>query len=173
MGRPKGVIRRLADETALDQATVRRGLAAAGMSEQACEADFAKAVEIVIAFSDTARVVGHAANGRGEGGSREVSALAEAKAKREIQQVRRLEIQNAKAVGKLIDRDAVTATGMHIIATARTALLSLGYRLAEKVAGKTDVKEIARIVESEVRDVLGVLADETAFFEALEIEALT
>ncbi|MDH8447746.1 hypothetical protein QIG43_28250, partial [Klebsiella pneumoniae] len=58
------------------------------------------------------------------------------------------------------------------IAEARTALLSLGYRLAEKVAGKSDTREIARIVESEVRDVLGALADEDRFFAALEAEAL-
>ncbi|MDX2277920.1 MAG: hypothetical protein NW206_20920 [Hyphomonadaceae bacterium] len=173
MGRPKGVVRRLADETGLDQATIRRGLAEAGTSEQACEANFAQALEIVRALADTARVVGHAANGRGEGGGAEVSAFADAKARREIQQVRKLEIQNAKAEGRLIDREAVTATGMHIIATARTALLSLGYRIAEKVADKTDVNEITRIVENEVRDVLGVLADEEAFFEALEIDALS
>jgi hypothetical protein len=143
------------------------------MTEQDCAADFAKAVEIVSTLADNARVVGHATNGRGEGGGAEVSAFADAKARREELQVRKLEIANAKAEGRLIDRDAVTATGTHIIATARTALLSLGHRVAEKVAGKTDTKEIARIVEAEVRDVLGVLGDPEKFFAALDIDTLS
>ncbi len=99
--------------------------------------------------------------------------MLDARTRHEELKAKRLEIENAKAEGELISRDAVTATGVHIIATARTALLSLGYRLAEKVAGKTDVKEIARIVEAEVRDVLGVLADETKFFAALEADTLS
>jgi hypothetical protein len=62
---------------------------------------------------------------------------------------------------------------VHIIAMARTALLSLGHRLAEKVAGKTDVKEITRLIEAEVRDVLGAVADPESFLAALESEALS
>jgi hypothetical protein len=170
----RGTIQKIAEETGVNQATVRRALAAAGLTAGRGGYDFAQAVDIVSALADTARVVGHAANGRGEGGSTAAaSALAEAKVRRESLQARRLEIENAKAEGRLIDREAVTATGAHIIATARTALLSLGYRVAEKVAGKADVREIARIVDDEVRAVLGVLADETAFFAALEADALS
>ena len=55
----------------------------------------------------------------------------------------------------------------------RTALLSLGHRLASKVAGKTDTRDIARIVETEVRDVLGELTDEQKFFAALEADVLS
>jgi hypothetical protein len=170
----RGTIQKIAEATGVNQATVRRALLAAGLRAGRGGYDFAQAVEIVNALADTARVVGHAANGRGEGGSTAAaSALADAKVRRETLQARKLEIENAKAEGRLIDREAVTATGAHIIATARTALLSLGYRVAEKVAGKADVREIARIVENEVRDVLGILADETTFFAALEADALS
>jgi hypothetical protein len=169
----RGTIQKIADATGVNQATVRRSLRAAGLIAGRGGYDFAEAVNAVNAISDTARVVGHAANGRGEGGSTAAAtALGEAKVRRETLQARKLEIENAKAEGRLIDRDAVTATGIHIITTTRTALLTLGNRVAEKVAGKTDVREIARIVDAEVRDVLGALADESKFFAALEADAL-
>ncbi|MDD1522641.1 MULTISPECIES: hypothetical protein [Bradyrhizobium] len=68
MGRPRGTIRKIADETGLDQSTVRRALAASNLTERDCEADFSKAIENVAAIADTDRIIGHAANGRGEGG---------------------------------------------------------------------------------------------------------
>ncbi|MEX5286391.1 hypothetical protein QCO44_12340, partial [Selenomonas sputigena] len=83
---------------------------------------------------------------------------------------RKLEIENAEAEGRLISREAVTQTGIRLIAEVRTALLSLGPRIADKVAGKTDTKEIARAVTQEVRDVLGVLSDSDRFLVALEDE---
>ncbi|MDI4236803.1 hypothetical protein OZ411_28730 [Bradyrhizobium sp. Arg237L] len=170
MGRPKGIIRRLADDAGLDQATVRRALAASDITEAQAEADFDNAVEAVTAIADTAKVIGHAASGRGEGSS---NAYAEARAQAELHRARKLELQNAKLEGSLVDRDAVTATGARIIAEVRTALLALGHRVASKAMGKTDAREIARIVEAEVRDVLGVLADEEKFFAALQAEALS
>jgi hypothetical protein len=72
----------------------------------------------------------------------------------------------------LVSRADVTDTGARILAEVRTALLSLGPRIAPKVANESDTREIARIVETEVRDVLGNLADEERFFAALESEAL-
>jgi hypothetical protein len=174
MGRPRGVIRRLADETGLDQATVRRALAAAGISEQACGDDFAKAVEIVRANADPARIAGHAANGRGEGGSSNAtSTLAEARARAELMRAEKLEIENAKAKRLLISREDVTDTCAKILSNARTALLEMGHRLAPKVAGKTDLGEIARITKDEVRTVLGVIADDKAFFAAMEADTLS
>jgi hypothetical protein len=88
-------------------------------------------------------------------------------------EARKIQLQNAQLEGELISRKAVTETGARIIADVRTALLSLGYRLAEKIAVKTDVREIARITEAEIRDVLGGLADERRFFDTLEAEALS
>lgn len=169
----RGTIQKIAEATGVNQATVRRALASAGLPAGRGGFDFKRAVEEVKAIADTARVVGHAANGRGEGrNTAVVSALGEAKVRRESLQARRLEIENARLEGYLIARDAVTATGIHIITTARTALLTLGHRVAEKIAGKTDIREIARLVDAEVRDVLGALADETKFFAALEADAL-
>lgn len=171
MGRPKGVIRKIADETELDQATVRRALEANSLTEQQAEADFASAIETVEAWADSDRVLGHAASGRGEGGGNS-TAYTEAKAHTERLRARKLEIQNAQAERSLISREAVTETGVRIIATVQVGLLALGYRVADKVAGKSDTTEIARIIETEVRDVLGVLADPDRFFEVLEAEAL-
>lgn len=164
----RGTIRRVADELALDQATVRRALKASGREPSDDRIRFSEALEIVSDVADPGRIVAHAAT---RGGAN--SELSAARARFEELKARKLEIENEKAEGALISREAVTATGAHIIATARTALLSLGYRLAEKVAGKADVREIARIVESEVRDVLGALADDTRFFAALEADALS
>ena len=99
--------------------------------------------------------------------------MLDARTRHEELKARRLEIENQKLEGDLVSRAAVTATGIHIITTTRTALLTLGHRVAEKVAGKTDVREIARIVDAKVRDVLGALADETTFFAAMEADALS
>lgn len=168
----KGTIRRTADAAGLDQATVRRAVEAAGMDPKAV--DFEDALHLARSIADPARVVGHAANGRGEGGhSALTDTLAEAKAHAERLRARKIELLNAKLEGSLIPRDALTATGARILSEARTALLSLGHRLAAKVAGKTDTREIARIVENEVRDVLGALASDDRFFAELEAEALS
>lgn len=168
----RGIVRRVADATGLDQATVRRAIAAAGLDPKTI--GFEEASRLVQSIADTARVIGHAANGRGEGGHySSTDTFAEAKAHSERMRARKIELQNAQLEGELISRKAVTETGARIIADVRTALLSLGYRLAEKIAGKTDVREIAGITEAEIRDVLGVLADEKRFFDQLEAEALS
>jgi ParB-like chromosome segregation protein Spo0J len=166
----RSAIRKIADETGVDQATVRRALKAAGLDVR--NPDISHAVQIVRAVADADRILGHAASGRGEGGDTGANPYAAAKAQAEIARARKLEIQNAKAEAKLVSRDAVTETGAHIIATVRTAFMSLGFRLAEKVAGKTNLTEIAGIIESEVRIVLGDLADEQTFLNRLSDEAL-
>ncbi|MET4479467.1 hypothetical protein [Bradyrhizobium sp. F1.13.3] len=168
----RGMIRRVADAVGFDQATVRRAIEAAGLDPK--DVDFDQALHLARSIADPARIVGHAANGRGEGGhSALTDTLAEAKAHAERLRARKIELLNAKLEGSLIPREAVTATGARILAEARTSLLSLGHRLAPKVAGKTDTREIARIVETEVRDVLGALSDDQRFFADLEAEALS
>jgi hypothetical protein len=167
----RGTIQKIADETGVNQKTVRRALEAAGLDAKTVT--FEQALPIVNAIADADRVLGHAASGRGEGGdTSNISPYAAAKAQAELARAKKLEIQNAKAEGKLIDRDAVTETAIHIATTARTALLSLGYRLAEQVAGKTDLAQIAGIIESEVRTMLGELADESRFIAALDAGTL-
>ncbi|MGY3514167.1 hypothetical protein [Bradyrhizobium lupini] len=168
----KGTIRRAAEASGLDQATVRRAVKAAGQDANAI--GFEDALQLSQSIADPSRVLGHAANGRGEGGYSSVTdTLAEARANAERLRARKIELQNAQLEGSLISREAVTATGQRILAEARTALLSLGYRLAPKLTGKTDAREIARIVETELRDVLGALADEATFFADLEAETLS
>jgi hypothetical protein len=164
----RGKIQLIAERCGVNQATVRRALASAGLKSGRGGYDFDAAVAAVNAIADPARINGHAVT-RGNAGN---GAMADARTRHEELKARRLEIDNAKAEGQLISRDAVTATGVHIITMARTALLSLGHRLAEKVANMSDVKEISRIIESEVRTVLGALSDPEAFLSAVEAEAL-
>jgi hypothetical protein len=167
----RGTIQKIAERCGVNHKTVRNALAKAGLIAGRGGYDFDAAVTAVNAIADPARVNGHAATrvgGNGNGG-----AMLDARTRHEELKARRLEIENQKLEGDLISRDAVTATGIHIITTTRTALLTLGHRVAEKVAGKADVREIARIVDAEVRDVLGALSDEAAFLSALEAEALS
>ncbi|MET4603273.1 hypothetical protein ABIB90_002751 [Bradyrhizobium sp. JR4.1] len=167
----KGTIRTVADVAGLDQATVRRAVAAAGFNPKTIT--FAEASQLAKSIADPARVLGHATNGRGEGAHTATETLADARAHAERLRARKIELLNAKLEGSLIPREAVTTTGARILSEARTALLSLGHRIAPRVAGKTDTREIARIVESEVRDVLGALANDDRFFAELEAEALS
>jgi len=173
MSKPKGTIRKIADESGLSQTTVRRALEGAGMSELRAGEDFTKAVEIARNWADSDRVLGHFASGRGEGGNRASSAYSDAKAQSELHRARKLELQNAVLEGSLIDRQSVTDTGARIIAEVRTTLLSLGHRIAPNVVGKTDQREVAQIIETAIRDALGSLSDEKRFFAALEADALS
>src|SRR5450755_4715113 len=113
----RGTIQNIADRCGVNQATVRRALASAGLKSGRGGFDFDAAVAAVNAIADPARINGHAVT-RGSGNG---TALGDARARHEGLKARRLEIENAKAEGELISRDAITATGVHIIATARTA----------------------------------------------------
>ena len=168
MGRPRGEISKIADDLGVDPKTVRRALEAAGLAQDQVAVDFEAALKAIRPFIDNERVVEHQATRITTN-----PAIRDARSRVEELKAQKLALEIAKAEGRLIDRDAVTESGVRIISAVRTSLLALGYRLAPKVAGKTDPKEIARIVETEVRDVLGVLADETAFFAALETDALS
>jgi hypothetical protein len=170
MGRPKGVIRRIADETNLDQATVRRALTSSGMTEQDAQADFAKAVEIVKTVADADRIIGHATNGRGEGVP--IDALAEAKAEETRLRTEKMRLQNERLRGSLVDRADVTETLTRMMADLRTAMLAVSGKLAQKLAGQTDVRAIAKKIDAEIRDALTVFANEE-FFAALEREAFS
>lgn len=165
----RGVIRQIADLIEVDPKSVRNALALASIPQDLGGRSVEEVADIVKAIVDPARVSGHAATRVGKDSS---GALSDARTQFERLKARRLEIENAKAEGKLIDREAVTETGAHIIASARTALLSLGYRLAGKVAGKTDLGEIAKLIENEVRTVLGKIADPDAFLNAVTDEIL-
>ena len=59
------------------------------------------------------------------------------------------------------------AAGVDICTRVRTALLSLGQRVAPKVAGKSDLLEIATLVNLAAREVLSELADHDVFNDAV------
>lgn len=164
----RGAIQKIADACGVDHKTVRNALDGAGMSVDSDAFNFDDAVAAVREIADPARVAGHAAT-RVSGSS----AMREARVRFEELKARKLEIENQRAEGALVSRDAVTETGKRIIATAQTAIINLGRRVAEKVAGKSDTREIAEVITAEARAVLGELADETKFFAALEAEALS
>jgi hypothetical protein len=166
----RGTIQEIAEERGVDHRTVRRALERAGLKAGRGGYSFDAAVAAVEANADPARVNGHAVT-RGSGSNG--GAMMDARTRHEELKARRLELENQKFEGELIPRAAVTATGIHIITTTRTALLALGHRVADKLANKSDTREIARIVDAEVRDVLGALADEQKFLAALEADALS
>jgi hypothetical protein len=170
MGRPKGTIRRLADETSLDQATVRRALTSSGMTERDAEADFAKAVEVVKAVADADRIIGHAVNGRGEGVTSNV--FAEVKAEEARHRIEKMRLQNERLRGSLVDRADVTDTLTRMLADLRTVMLAVSGKLAPGLAGQTDARTIGKIIDAAIRDALTVFADEQ-FFAALEKEAFS
>jgi hypothetical protein len=166
----RGKIQAIADECGVDHRTVRRAIERAGLTAGRGGYDFDAAVAAVNAIADPARVNGHAVT-RGNAGNG--GAMLDVRTRHEALKARQLEIEIRELEGDLISRADVTATGIHVITTARIALLTLGHRCAEKVASKTDVREIARVIDVEVRDVLGVLADEQTFLAALEADALS
>jgi hypothetical protein len=162
----RNLIQQIAELCDVDPKTVRNSLNTAGADIESITLE--KGAEIVRAIVDPARVNGHQATRVTTNPD-----LRDARTRHESLKARKLELETGQLEGRLVDRDAVMETGMHIIASVRTSLLALGHRLSSKLAGKTDTKEIARIVEDDIRDVLGVLADSEAFFAALEAEALT
>jgi hypothetical protein len=166
----RGKIQLIAERCGVNQATVRRALASAGLKAGRGGYDFDAAVAAVNAIADPARINGHAVT-RGNVGNG--GAMQEARTRHEELKARRLEIDNAKAERELISRQAVKATCASVVAVTRTAVLTLGNRVAEKIAGLTDVKAIARIVDAQVRELLGELADADRFFEIVESEALS
>jgi hypothetical protein len=167
MGRPKGMIRQVAEAVGVDSATVRRSLMNAGIAD-ADSTGFDRCVEIVKAGADPARVVGHAATRVSSN-----PAMTEARLRFEGLKARKLEIENEQLERSLISRVAVVETATRIVAEARTAILSLGYRVADKCVGLTDAREIARIVESEARIVLGALADDETLVRIVDHEAMS
>ena len=162
----RSLIRQIAEACDVDPKTVRNSLGTAGADVDSITLE--EGAEIVRSFVDPARVNGHQA-------TRVTTnpGLRDARTRHEELKARKLELETGQLEGRLVDRHAVMETGVHIIASVRTSLLALGHRLSSKLAGKTDTKEIARIVEDEVRDVLGALADPEAFFAALEADALS
>jgi hypothetical protein len=172
MGRPKGTIRLVAEALGLDHGTVRHAVTAAGLDVKTVT--FEEAKRLTESIADPDRVIGHAAIGRGEGGYTG-DAYAEAKAAEARQRTRKMELQNARLEGSLIDRKSVEVTGAKLLGDLRVALLALGVRVAPRVAGLADVKAVARLIEEEMRSTLTTFVgeEEERFVAAIEAEALS
>lgn len=88
----------------------------------------------------------------------EFDALRAVKSELASEQVRKIRIANDAAERRLIDRAAVTETLAHVVANARTVLLTIGTRLAPTLAGETDPEAIAAAIDDEIRRALTELA---------------
>ena len=111
-----------------------------------------------------ARIAGHQSNGRGQGAAGTAAqTLADARARAEIARAGKIELELEIRRGELVERASVEAAGRSLVADARTALLSVGLRLAPRLAGLSDENQINAIITNEVRVVLGALSDEAAF----------
>lgn len=168
MGRPKGVISRVAEASGLDQATIRRAIKAAGKDPKTVSYD--EALQLAEAISDPARVIGHAVNGRGDGGYSATDELAAVKVEAEKQRVEKMRLQNERQRGALISREDVTETGRKLLGDLRVALMAVGVRVAPRVTGLTDPKEAARIIEHEIVATLKSFADADDFLERVALE---
>jgi phage terminase Nu1 subunit (DNA packaging protein) len=125
------------------------------------------AVAAVASHADPARIAGHAASGLGNAQSAEISTLASARARAEEARAKKLETENARTEGLLVERAAVVAAGCDLIARVRGALLSVGQRAAPVVSGLTDHLVIADAINASVREVLGELSDHDLFNDAV------
>lgn len=97
-------------------------------------------------------------------------ALALSKRDAEAERARKLKLQNDKLEGELIPRAEVEQAGVDLVTRARSAFLSLGKKVAPRLAGLDDEKLIAALIEDEARRALGKLADVDAFVLGLDDE---
>jgi hypothetical protein len=86
-------------------------------------------------------------------------ALIESKRQFAAEQTRKLKLSNDRVEAALLDRETVAATGRDVIARARVAFLAIGAKLAPRLAGETDSKKIAAMIDEEARAALSALAD--------------
>jgi hypothetical protein len=154
-------------ETNLSVPTIRSACALVRVPMQGDLYDRDAALAAIKAEVDPARVAGHAASGLGNQAVSTVSTLASARARAEDARAHKLETENARADGRLVEREAVIAAGCDLIARVRGALLSVGQRAAPVVSGMTDHRKIADAINLAVREVLGELSDHDAFNEAV------
>jgi hypothetical protein len=89
------------------------------------------------------------------------------KAESERMRARKLRLEVESKEGNLVDRELVGKTGLHLVVAARTAFLSLGAKVAPRLVGLTDQRQIARIIEDEARISLGELTDVETFLDAV------
>lgn len=162
----------LKQETGLTAPAIRSAIAAAGVAlhppadgERGGRYDHDAAIAAIKGNVSFGHVAEHAASGRGVVTDASFNSLAGARSRVEMAKAERMELENDVRTGKLVDREAVTATGVELIVRVRTALLSVGTRAAAQVVGKSDHLAVAEIINATVREVLGELATHDQFNE--------
>jgi len=166
----RATITELAAEFHIARSVALRYLTDAGIPRDAKKTyDFDDAAEAIQRRKDEATTDGNRLAGRAGGLGDDAARLklAHSKAESEQMRARKLRLDVEAKEGALIDRRAVEKTGHFVIAAARTAFLSIGAKVAPRLAGMTDERQIARIIEDEARIALGPLADIDQFLEAV------
>lgn len=123
--------------------------------------------EILAAEADPARIAGHNHRGRGSITSPELSTLSQANAEKAREQARKIKLENAKRAGELVALEDVKRAGENIVVRARSAFLTVGRRVSDKLLGIRDRTEIERVIEDEVRAILRELASPEEFIDSL------
>ncbi|MCW2284901.1 hypothetical protein M2323_002745 [Rhodoblastus acidophilus] len=108
------------------------------------------------------RVAGRASNGNSLDDEAR-RALNRSKAEAEQMRARKMRLQLEQAEGRLVEREAVEAVCRDIATRARSAFLSIGSKLAPRLAGMTDERQIRALIDQEAVAALGVLADPETF----------
>ena len=166
------MIRRVADKIGLDPATVRDTLETANIAEADIEERFDEVCSIVSLIADPARITGHGSKGRGEAGGGNITEFAQVRAEHVRAQIEKMRIQSQREMGKLIDRADATETIKRLLGDLRATLLAMGGKLAPSLIGQSDVRIVAKIVDTEVRRTLTAFSDE-GFVAALDKDALS
>ena len=161
-------VKQLKAETGLSIPTIRAACERAGVPTVAGAYDHDAALAAIRAEVDPARTAGHALGGLGDlTPTAPVSAYASARARSEEARASKLELDASLRIGRLVEREAVTAALVEIVVKVRTALLGIGSRAAPLVMGRSDMLEIAEIINGAAREVLGELADDQTLNDAV------
>jgi hypothetical protein len=81
-----------------------------------------------------------------------------ARTRREIAEANLAEMREAELEGKLIRVDVIRGAWAKRVSSTRDALLQIPSRLAPMLAAQTDVDQVARVLEDELRQALAELS---------------
>ena len=162
-------MRQIATQSGFDDKTVALCIAKAGLKNGRQGYDLNDALQAVADHADILRAAGQDAANRADvsPGSSAREQLAAAKITTVELQNERLRLENEHRRGELVERAAVEATALDIIANAKAALLALKFKLAPLVAVETDVTKIQKLIGDEITAALGEIADVDAFNDAV------
>ena len=160
--------KQLKAETRLSVPTIKSACERAGVPAVAGNYDHDAALAAIRNEVDPARTAGHALGGLCDlTPTAPVTAYASARARSEEARASKLELDASLRIGRLVEREAVTAALVEIVVKVRTALLGIGSRAAPLVMGRSDMLEIAEIINGAAREVLGELADDQTLNDAV------